>query len=79
MPTLMQSLSMLAYSFLLLAPTSRSFAQGTGYWHTSGNKILDANGVQVRIAGINWYGFETTRAVAGGLNTQDYVLPRMLI
>ncbi len=47
-------------------------AQGTGYWHTSGNKILDANGTQVRIAGINWYGFETTRAVAGGLTSQDY-------
>ncbi len=46
--------------------------QGTGYWHTSGNKILDANGTQVRIAGINWYGFETTRAVPGGLTSQDY-------
>ena len=47
-------------------------AQGTGYWQTSGNRILDANGVQVRIAGINWYGFETTRGVAGGLTSQDY-------
>jgi endoglucanase len=32
---------------------------GTGYWHTSGSKILDANNQQVRIAGINWFGFET--------------------
>ncbi len=47
-------------------------AQGAGYWHTSGNKILDANGTQVRIAGINWYGFETTRGVVGGLTSQDY-------
>ena len=47
-------------------------AQGTGYWHTSGNLILDANGQAIRIAGINWYGFETTNGVANGLTTQDY-------
>ena len=47
-------------------------AQGAGYWHTSGNQILDSNGRQVRIAGINWYGFETARAVPGGLTAQDY-------
>ncbi len=47
-------------------------AQGAGFWHTSGSRILDANNQQVRIAGLNWYGFETTRAVAGGLTSQDY-------
>jgi cellulose 1,4-beta-cellobiosidase len=45
---------------------------GAGYWHTSGNQILDANNVPVRIAGVNWYGFETTDAVAHGLWTADY-------
>lgn len=49
-----------------------ALAQGDGYWHTSGSQILDLNNQQVRIAGINWYGFETTRAVAGGLTAQDY-------
>ena len=48
------------------------FAQGTGYWHTSGNKILDSNGDEVRMAGINWYGFETTDYVIHGLWAQDY-------
>ncbi len=63
--------------FLLLcllatfAPTALH-AQGAGFWHTSGSQILDAGNQQVRIAGINWYGFETTRAVAGGLSSQDY-------
>jgi endoglucanase len=47
-------------------------APGAGYWHTSGSKILDSNNQQVRIAGINWYGFETTDEVAHGLNNQDY-------
>src|SRR5690349_24209105 len=47
-------------------------AAGTGYWHTSGNQILDSNNQPVRIAGINWYGFETTDAIAHGLWAQDY-------
>ena len=44
----------------------------TGYWHTSGNKILSASGQTVRIAGVNWYGFETTDYLAHGLWAQDY-------
>lgn len=55
----------------LLAATA-SFAQGAGYWHTRGNQILDANDKQVRIAGINWYGLETTSQVPSGLQSQDY-------
>ena len=55
----------------LAAPALLS-AQGAGYWHTSGSKILDANNTQVRIAGVNWYGFETPQGVIGGLNQQDY-------
>ena len=45
---------------------------GAGYWHTSGNQIFDANGNPVRIAGINWYGFETPDEIAHGLWAQDY-------
>jgi endoglucanase len=45
---------------------------GAGYWHTSGNQILDAAGNPVRIAGVNWYGFETPDEVAHGLWAQDY-------
>src|SRR5579863_4391395 len=47
-------------------------AQGAGYWHTSGNQIVDANGEVVRMAGVNWYGFETTDYLAHGLWAQDY-------
>ncbi len=47
-------------------------AQGTGYWHTSGNEILDSTNKVVRIAGINWSGFETSAAVVHGLYAQDY-------
>ncbi|NUT30200.1 MAG: cellulase family glycosylhydrolase [Streptomyces sp.] len=45
---------------------------GAGYWHTSGRQILDAAGQPVRIAGINWFGFETGNHVVHGLWTRDY-------
>jgi endoglucanase len=45
---------------------------GAGYWHTSGNQIIDSGGNPVRIAGINWYGFETPDEIAHGLWVQDY-------
>ena len=58
---------------LFIATILVSSAQAqTGYWHTSGNKILDSTGKVVRIAGVNWYGFETTDEVAHGLWAQDY-------
>ncbi len=47
-------------------------AQGTGYWHTSGNQILDSNNQPIRMGGVNWYGFETTDAVIHGLWAKDY-------
>ena len=68
-----KSLAGLVLSVALAATGSHgALAQGTGYWHTSGNQILDSNGEAVRIAGINWYGFETTDYLAHGLWAQDY-------
>src|SRR5438045_6137556 len=57
---------------LILALSGGALAQGSGYWHTSGNQIIDSSGHVVRIAGINWYGFETTDQVVHGLWAQDY-------
>jgi endoglucanase len=51
---------------------ARAGGTGAGYWHTRGHQILDAGGHPVRIAGINWYGFETPDEVAHGLWSQDY-------
>ncbi|MEU1366604.1 cellulase family glycosylhydrolase [Streptomyces sp. NPDC005803] len=45
---------------------------GTGYWHTSGRQLLDAANRPVRIAGINWFGFETSNYVPHGLWSRDY-------
>ena len=59
-------------SILILTASSGAFAQGTGYWHGSGNQIIDSSGQTVRIAGVNWYGFETRDEVVHGLWAQDY-------
>lgn len=47
-------------------------AAGTGYWHTNGSQILDANNQPVRIAGINWFGMETANYAPHGLWTRGY-------
>src|SRR5438445_174519 len=47
-------------------------AAGKGYWHTAGAQILDANNRPVRIAGINWFGFETLSYSPHGLWTRNY-------
>jgi len=59
-------------ALLLTFMAPGAWAQGTGYWHTSGNKILDSSGTEVRIAGINWYGAETPDYLVHGLWAQDY-------
>src|SRR5215475_13614327 len=47
-------------------------ATGEGYWHTDGVRILDANNQQVRIAGLNWFGMETSNFAPHGLWTRGY-------
>ncbi|MFD5265348.1 cellulase family glycosylhydrolase [Streptomyces sp. NPDC058335] len=53
-------------------PAHAADAVGAGYWHTSGRQILDASGQPVRVAGINWFGFETSNNVVHGLWARDY-------
>lgn len=40
---------------------------GTGYLHTSGNKIVDSTGATVRLTGLNWFGMETDNHTFHGL------------
>lgn len=69
---LLKSAALSAAVFALSLASAAVRAQGAGYWHTSGSQILDANGSAVRIAGINWFGFETKDEIAHGLFDQDY-------
>lgn len=57
---------------VLSIPAAPVNAAGSGYWHTSGSKILDSNNQPVRITGINWFGFETGNYVVHGLWSRDY-------
>ncbi|WNI20547.1 cellulase family glycosylhydrolase [Streptomyces sp. ITFR-16] len=54
------------------AAAAADAAPGAGYWHTSGRQLLDAADRPVRIAGINWFGFETSNYVPHGLWSRDY-------
>ncbi|MEV3991647.1 cellulase family glycosylhydrolase [Streptomyces sp. NPDC049837] len=42
-------------------------APGDDWLHTRGNKIVDANGNEVRLTGANWFGFNATERVFHGL------------
>ena len=57
---------------MLLKPAATLLPHPRNFWHTDGNRILDAENRPVRISGVNWSGFETKEAVPGGLDFQDY-------
>ncbi len=65
--------SLFVFLFLLFAlfPVHAQTV-GSGYWHTSGNKILDSNNQQVRISGVNWFGLETESFAPHGLWVRGY-------
>lgn len=64
----------LLFSSIILRPRQvrAQSSAGVGYWHTNGSQILDSNNQPVRIAGVNWFGFETSNYVAHGLWSRDY-------
>lgn len=45
---------------------------GTGWLSTSGNQIVDAAGHHMQIAGVNWFGFESTTLAPHGLWARGY-------
>ena len=52
--------------------TSAAAALGAGYWHTNGHKIEDSANQPIRIAGINWFGLETSNFAPHGLWVRGY-------
>ncbi len=73
-------LCLIVFALLVMIPTlalmqltpKRASAAGTGYWHTNGAQILDANNQPVRIAGVNWFGLETANYTPHGLWSRNY-------
>jgi endoglucanase len=68
MPT--RTAALLSLACVLLAAPFGSFAQQQVRppLHTSGHQILDTAGHPVRLASVNWYGFDEKEHVAGGLD-----------
>ncbi len=47
------------------------FAQQQNYLSVSGNKLFDTTGKEVRLTGVNWFGFETQTYFPHGIWTRD--------
>jgi endoglucanase len=47
-------------------------AADSGYWHTDGTQLRDAQNNPVRMTGINWFGAETANYTPHGLWTRGY-------
>ena len=70
-----RSVAALVVAATLLLPLAQprtARAAGAGPWRTSGSAILDRDGQQVRIAGVNWFGMETANFAPHGLWSRDY-------
>ncbi|HEX8917952.1 MAG TPA: glycoside hydrolase family 5 protein [Chloroflexota bacterium] len=50
---------------------ARPNAATSGYWHTAGDRIVDAAGRTVRIAAVNWFGFDDRYEVPEGLQKRS--------
>ncbi|MCX7957184.1 MAG: cellulase family glycosylhydrolase [Endomicrobia bacterium] len=57
------------YLLIFLMFTSSIFSS---YLKVIGNKLYDENNNEVRLTGVNWFGFETGNYVAHGLWSRDY-------
>ena len=52
--------------------TSAAADVGAGYWHTNGHRIEDSTNQPIRIAGVNWFGMETSTFAPHGLWARGY-------
>jgi aryl-phospho-beta-D-glucosidase BglC (GH1 family)/cellulase/cellobiase CelA1 len=54
------------------ATETTSTTSGISFLHTVGNQIVDAQGNDVKIAGVNWFGLEGTTYAPNGLWARNY-------
>ncbi len=66
----MKRLRLLSIVLLVMVATVVQ-AQQQNYLTVSGNKLYDIRGQQVRLTGLNWFGFETSNLVLHGLWARD--------
>lgn len=56
---------------LIFLNFSLTNAQTQNYLNVSGNKLYDSTGKEVRLTGVNWFGFETSVFMPHGIWTRD--------
>ncbi|TPN87769.1 cellulase family glycosylhydrolase [Aquimarina algicola] len=56
---------------LLFSNAMTLIAQQQNFLSTSGNKLFDTTGKEVRLTGVNWFGFETQTYFPHGIWTRD--------
>src|SRR5690606_6817425 len=56
----------------VLATLAAAALASASYLNRSGNRLLDADGKEVRITGINWFGLETSNLSPHGLWARDW-------
>lgn len=61
------TLTMILGIFLVPGVDKSYGAATSGYYHTSGNRIVDSNGEPAVFNGLNWFGFETSNYSPHGL------------
>jgi endoglucanase len=59
--------------FLLLLTGLIGTEASASYLRRQGNKLVDAAGTEVRLTGVNWFGFETSNMAPHGLWTRDWL------
>lgn len=57
---------------LTFLSSSMLFTVDASYLNVKGTKIYNSNGQEVRLTGVNWFGFETTNFFPHGLWIRDY-------
>jgi len=61
-----------AFGLAAVAAATVAADPGAGYWRTNGHRIEDSTGTPLRLAGVNWFGFETSTFAPHGLWTRSY-------
>jgi aryl-phospho-beta-D-glucosidase BglC (GH1 family) len=64
--------AVVAQSATTAAPSVANATFPPGYFHTSGNQILGSNNQPVKIAGVNWFGMESSTFAPDGLWARNY-------
>ncbi|MBL0682138.1 cellulase family glycosylhydrolase [Aquimarina mytili] len=63
--------TLILLGLLVLSLSSSISAQQQNFLSVSGNKLFDVQGKEVRLTGVNWFGFETQNYFPHGIWTRD--------